>query len=105
MATNFIKTDRASQFMPFDALKGFREALLEKEKILANKIELVEETENIINNKLININKNDIVEITYYEGNCYIKIIGMVSKIDVINKYVQVVDKKIQFKNIYDISS
>lgn len=27
------RADRAKQFMPFDALKGFREALAEKEKL------------------------------------------------------------------------
>lgn len=28
------RADRAKQFMPFDALKGFREALAEKEKLM-----------------------------------------------------------------------
>lgn len=31
------KVDRASLFMPFDALKGFREALKEKEKEVIEK--------------------------------------------------------------------
>ena len=31
------RLDRAKQFMPFDALKGFREAIREKEKIIENK--------------------------------------------------------------------
>ena len=40
--------DRAKQFMPFDALKGFREALAEKEKLVeekksAERAELTEE--------------------------------------------------------------
>ena len=34
------RADRAKQFMPFDALKGFREALKEKEKVTVPKIEL-----------------------------------------------------------------
>lgn len=29
------RANRAKQFMPFDALKGFQEALREKEKVLA----------------------------------------------------------------------
>lgn len=28
------RADRAKQFMPFDALKGFREALAEKERLV-----------------------------------------------------------------------
>lgn len=40
------KTDRAKQFLPFDALKGFREALAEKEKAHVPQGELkVEEEE------------------------------------------------------------
>ena len=31
------RADRAKQFMPFDALKGFREALAEKEKLVEEK--------------------------------------------------------------------
>ena len=42
------RADRAKQFMPFDALKGFREALAEKEKLVeekksAERTELTEE--------------------------------------------------------------
>lgn len=42
------RADRAKQFMPFDALKGFREALAEKEKLVeekksAERAELTEE--------------------------------------------------------------
>ena len=37
------QANRAKQFMPFDALKGFREALAEKEKLLVPKKELSEE--------------------------------------------------------------
>ena len=36
------RSNRAKQFMPFDALKGFREALEEKERILVPKRELSE---------------------------------------------------------------
>lgn len=50
MANNRIKmdrADRAKQFMPFDALKGFREALEEKEHIVVDAFgkELQEEVE------------------------------------------------------------
>ena len=38
-----MKADRAKQFIPFDALKGLKEALKEKEKIYVEKKELSEE--------------------------------------------------------------
>ena len=34
------RAERAKQFMPFDALKGFREALAEKEQLSYNNQEL-----------------------------------------------------------------
>ena len=34
------RADRASQFMPFAALKGYEEALRAKEKIVVPKVEL-----------------------------------------------------------------
>ena len=37
------QADRAKQFMPFSALKGFEEALREKEKLVVEKICLSEE--------------------------------------------------------------
>ena len=36
-------SDRARQFLPFDALKGFKEAIKERQKIKVEKIELSEE--------------------------------------------------------------
>ena len=45
------KLDRAKQFLPFDALSGFREALREKEIEYEEKIELTEQT--ITDNKII----------------------------------------------------
>ena len=37
------RAERAKQFMPFAALKGYEEALREKEKIVVPRIELSEE--------------------------------------------------------------
>ena len=37
------REDRAKQFMPFAALKGYPEALAKKEKIIVSKVEVSEE--------------------------------------------------------------
>ena len=47
--------ERAKQFMPFDALKGFKEAIKEKENIIVDKIALCEDAIIEINNILINL--------------------------------------------------
>ena len=43
MVKNDCYAERAKIFMPFDALKGFKEALKEKEKIVVERIELSDE--------------------------------------------------------------
>ena len=40
------RANRAKQFMPFDALKGFREALAEKEREIAREAEDRKDEEN-----------------------------------------------------------
>ena len=44
--TKMSREDRAKQFMPFAALRGYEEAIKEKEKIIVDKIELSEEKKN-----------------------------------------------------------
>lgn len=55
------REDRAKQFMPFAALKGYPEALRKKEKIVVPKIELPEEYQEELDRKLRQIKKNDVV--------------------------------------------
>ena len=52
------REDRAKQFMPFAALKGYPEALRKKEKIVVPKIELPEEYQEELDRKLRQIKKN-----------------------------------------------
>ena len=47
--------ERAKLFMPFDALKGFRDCLRLAEKNINSKKTISEEMENDINNKLLSI--------------------------------------------------
>ncbi len=93
--------ERAKQFMPFDALKGFKEALREKEKIIVDKIDLCEDAIIEINNILINLKVGDIVKVVYFKQNEYIEVTGMISKIK--NDFFVIVKEKIMYNNIYRI--
>ena len=102
---NNKKVDRARQFLPFDALKGFQEALREKEKILVDKKILSQEEKEKIANKLIQLKKGMIVKIIYFENHEYIELEGMISKIDLVYQKLKIVTKEIQFTDILDIKS
>lgn len=95
--------NRAKQFVPFAAVKGFEEALRAKERIVVEKIELSEERNAELDFKLRQIKKNDIIKVVYFDKDEYIKIEGMVSRLDTDARVIQVVNTKIEFENIYDI--
>lgn len=96
--------NRAKQFVPFAAVKGYEEALRAKEKIVVEKIELSEEKKEELDFKLHQINKNDIITVVYFYKDEYIQLEGMVSRLDTDAKILKVVNTKIPFEDIYDLS-
>lgn len=110
MANNVVKRgkmsreDRAKQFMPFSALKGHKEALRKKEKIIVPKMELSDEYAEELNRKLQQVKKNDIVTVVYFCNWEYVKQTGMVARIDETARILRVVNTKIMFDDIYDVS-
>jgi len=96
--------NRAKQFVPFAAVKGYEEALRAKEKIVVEKIELSEEKKAELDFKLHQITRNDIITVVYFYKDEYIKLEGMVSRLDVDARVLKVVNTKIPFEDIYELS-
>lgn len=99
------REERAKQFMPFAALKGYPDALRKKEEIVIPKAELSEEVKEILDMKLRQVRKNDIITVVYFSKNKYLKQTGIVCAIDESSRILRVVNTKISFDDIYDISS
>lgn len=97
------REDRAKQFMPFAALKGYPEALRKKEKIIVPKIEMSPEYQEELNRKLLRVEKNKIVTVIYFEKGEYLKVTGMVSRLDETARLIKIVNTKISFDDLYDI--
>jgi hypothetical protein len=97
------REDRAKQFMPFAALKGYEEALKKKEKIVVPKIEVSEEYAEMLDAKLRRVRKNQIVTVVYFSSGEYLKKTGMISRIDKTARILRIVNTKIVFDDIYDI--
>ena len=97
------KVDRAKQFLPFDALNGFREAIAEKEKLVVKKVILSEEELEKLSQSILKINRDDVIYIKYYNKKEYLNIKGRVSKIDFIYKYLIIEKCKIFFDDILEI--
>lgn len=97
------RQERAKQFIPFDALKGFRELLKEKEKVVVPRAELSEEAGELLDRKLRAVKRNDVVTVIYFQKGEYLKVTGMVARLDMTARVLQVVNTKISFEDIYNI--
>lgn len=97
------REDRAKQFMPFAALKGYPEALRQKEKIVVPRMEITEDYAEELDRKLQDIRVNDEVTVIYFQKDEYLKLTGIVSKIEKDNRYIKIVNTKIAFSDLYDI--
>ena len=97
------RVSRAKQFLPFDALKGFEQALREKEIEYEDKKELSEDTLQELNNKFNQVENGKYVELKYYKNGRYSKIKGIVTNKKKKKKKIQI--NKIENISIYDIIS
>ena len=95
--------NRAHIFMPFDALKGFKEALKEKERIIVEKKDLTEDDYDLLNKTFKELKKGSMVKVVYYNIDSYIEYTGMVSFISSEERYIKVVKEKIPFDSIQSI--
>lgn len=107
--------DRAKIFSSFAALRGFDDSLAQKLRVVVPKASLSEDMKDsldVIMNILMQKLDNDIhpmVDVIYYYINpetkeqMYIKKTGIVSRIDNEQRFIQIVNDKISFDDIYSI--
>lgn len=97
------KIDRAKQFKSFDALKGFKDLIEEKERLVCPKVELSEDACEELSNKIKELKIGMIIEIVFYSKKEYQKSKGELTKIDYFNKTIIVNNSKINFEDLYTI--
>ena len=103
--------NRAAQFLPFQALTGYEEAIKETERITNEKKILADDTKEEINNILNHLELNTkTYQITYFQqdknkkGGNYIIIKDRIKKIDAVYGYlITKNNKKILIEDIIDI--
>lgn len=103
MRTKMSRGNRAKQFMPFLALKGYEEALRREEKVRAPQIELMEDYEAELDRKLQQIQPGDVVTVTYYHDHEYQSMTGEVEKLNKNGRFLMINEIKIFFDRIYSI--
>lgn len=95
--------DRAKLFIPFDALKGFREALAERERLAVPRRELSEDSAEKLDQKLRRLRPGDMVTVLYYKEGEYVEQAGLVSRIDGARRTLRIVGTEIPFDEIAGI--
>lgn len=102
--SKMLPEDRAKQFMPFAALKGLPDALAAREKITVPRIELSEEMAEELNRKMHALSRGMIISVVYFCKDEYVKITGMIARIDETSRLLQIVNTKIAFDDILEIT-
>ncbi len=97
------KANRAKQFAPFDALKGYREALRAMERIVVPPNELSEDSKEELDRRLHLLSLNDLVTVVYYDRDEYVRITGIVTKKSPSGRFIQIVNTSISFDDILSI--
>ena len=104
------RAERAKQFMPFAALKGFERALAAKEQILVPQIELTEDAAEELDRKLRQITCGRRITVVFYQPGPqpdlgqYVQMTGMVSRMDGYRQSMTVVDTKIPYRQILSLT-
>lgn len=96
--------NRAAIFNSFDSLKGYKDYIKAKERIIVPRKILSDDDYAILNEKMNMIKEQMMVTIIYYDKTDYVAITGIVTKIDAnYTKTIQIVKTKIKFCDIVDI--
>ncbi len=95
--------DRARQFMPFAALKGYHELAQEQETVRIPKPELSEERFAELSEAMRRLNPGDDVRVSFYEGGQRVALRGPLAAIDEVTHSAIIGKKRIPLGSILDI--
>ncbi len=99
------RENRAKQFAPFAALKGYEEELYIRERELTYEArrEISEDVARVIYERLNTLQSGVRVEVTHYLGCRYIETKGNITQISPEKKFIKVDGRMIRFVDIYRI--
>lgn len=96
--------NRARQFMPFAALKGYHELAQERERVSEPKRIMTEERALELSAIISSLSKGDMISVTHYKKDHYTDTCGIVSEIDEVNRFFRVIKTQIPFSDIFSIN-
>ena len=99
------RTDRAKQFLPFDSLKGLKEALANQEELLlrTEKRERSEEDAEALSRTLSALQRGDRIRISWYKNGYYLETSGKIEEFNAVFRYLRVGEERIAFDDVYEV--
>lgn len=95
--------ERAMQFAPYAALRGFDELIDKRRERKEKRKELAEDERERINRILSRLSVGSLVRVKYYEVDRYKTLCGVLSELDTVFYTLTVVKTKIDIADIDDI--
>ncbi len=97
------RADRAQQFMPFAALRGYYDLVRERERVVEPKRELTEEEARALSEAFARLERRRMARVVYHDGEGYVTLHGMVTDIDEAARVLTVVRTRIPFDDIREL--
>ena len=95
-------SERAKQFMPFAALRGFGKVITEEEKVATERPVLSEDETEKLNAVVSTFKKGDIVKLGYYSNGFIKEMTGVLTELDVNRRIVTVIKTSVSFDDVLD---
>ena len=95
--------DRARQFMPFAALRGYYDLVRAQERRVEPRHELTEEEARELSTRVVCLRKGDMVRVVYYNVDAYEELTGVLTGVDTTFRTLTVVRRKIAFDDIRSV--
>lgn len=103
MKNHMSRADRAKQFAPFAALKGYEEAVRRQEELYCPRPILGEDAQTELDTALRRLRKGAPVTVTYYANGKCLTVKGAVSKIDAAKETLAIGETPIAFYDLLNI--
>ena len=96
--------ERAVQFAPFAALRGYSDVTEERRRITEPKRELSEDEEALLSDRLNELRRRMTVTVTYYKNGQYVTVTGTVTEWEPVFRALSVDGVFIPMEDIFEVS-
>lgn len=103
-ASGRARADRAAQFMPFAALRGYYELVRQQQRVREPRHELTDEEAEALSRTVSQLRRGQVVRVVHYNRDAYETLTGCVARIDLVSRELMVVKTPIRLDDIRELS-